>query len=64
MTAIAFTDLVLLLLLVFIFILSLLLLILILLLVLVSSQIDASQLDATYLFWYNRCFMCNLFEYY
>jgi len=30
----------------------------------VSSQIDASHLNAIYLFWYNIYFMCNLFEYY
>jgi len=24
----------------------------------------SSQIDGTYLFWYNIYFMCNLFEYY
>jgi len=29
-----------------------------------GCQLDASQLDAIYLFWHNLYSMCNLFEYY
>jgi len=36
----------------------------ILVLELVSFHMDASQLDAIYLFWYNTYSMFDLFEYY